>query len=271
MAQTGDGDLNPLLRKILENKREKIASAERELPLAELKARMADVPPARGFAGPILQCASKHKIIAEIKRESPGTGFRREDFNPAEIAVGYQNAGAAAISVLTDEKFFGGSTEILRQARAELSLPVLRKDFILGAYQIYEARLIGADAVLLMAINFDSPAQIAELAGTAGELGLEVLLEIHDEEELSFIPQKPVCVGINNRDFKSEDLKVDMETTHRLAPLVGQRKLLVSESGISDAETMSELEKLGVDAFLIGNALMQTPDPALTLRKLLER
>jgi len=269
MARTGDGWLNPLLRKILENKREEVASAKRELPPAELKARLADAEPARGFAEPILQCASKHKIIAEIKRESPGTGFRREDFNPVEIGGGYQNAGAAAISVLTDEKFFGGSSKILRQVRAELSLPVLRKDFILSAYQVHEARYIGADAVLLMAVNFDSPAEIADLAGIAGELGLEVLLEIHDEEELSFIPQKPVCVGINNRDFKSDDLKVDIETTRKLAPLIEKSKLLVSESGISDAETMTELEKLGVDAFLIGNALMRTPDPALTLKKLL--
>jgi indole-3-glycerol phosphate synthase len=264
--------MNPLINKILENKREEIAASKAVLPLEDLKIKAGENDgDIRPFSGGLRECGSKHKIIAEVKRVSPGTGFSRMDFDPVAIGKGYQKSGAGAISVLTDYRFFGGSLNFLVSVRNAVSLPILRKDFILDIYQVYEARAYGADAILIMAINFESKLEIADLCGTADELGMDVLFEVHTEDDLGMIPETPVLVGINNRDFRSPDLDVDLDTTRRLLPLVGNSKFIVCESGIRDASVMAELEGLGVDAFLIGSAFMEADDPGTELRSFLKR
>ena len=260
--------MNALFKKIIDNKSDEISFNKSVVPLEEMKKRAADSPPSRSFGKAIKSSLSRHKVIAEIKRISPGSGFCRKEFDPARIAKGYEAAGAAALSVLTDTVYFGGSAHCLWLAKAAVSLPVLRKDFIIDVYQLYEAKAIGADALLLMAVNFDSKAKVDEFAGIARELGLEILFEIHDEKEIALIPAA-ACVGINNRDFRDENLKVDCETTRKLAPLIKDAKVLVSESGIKDSATMRELEKSGVEAFLIGSALMKEADPGKPLARLL--
>lgn len=260
--------MNRLLTKILDNKKAEVSFCKSVLPLKEIRQRAADAEPARDFAGSIKSSAAKHRVIAEVKRISPGAGFCRKAFDPAEIAKGYEAAGAAALSLLTDTVYFGGSAHCLALAKSVVNLPVLRKDFIIDAYQVYESKAVGADALLLMAVNFDSKNQIEELAGIAGEIGLEVLFEVHDENDLNLIPGS-VCVGINNRDFHDDNLKVETAVTLRLAPMIKGAKLLVSESGIRDTATMEEMEKAGVNAFLIGTALMMEEDPGKELARLL--
>ncbi|GMT41969.1 MAG: indole-3-glycerol-phosphate synthase [bacterium] len=259
--------MNDLLKKILDNKRAEVAFNRGIAALADLKRKAADAPPTRGFEKSIRLAAAKHKVIAEIKRMSPAGGWAARNFDPSSIAKGYEASGAAAISVLTDGLFFGGSAHCLALAKKSVNLPLLRKDFIIDPYQIYESRIIGADAVLIMALNFESKAHAADMVGIALEIGLEVLFEIHDE--VGLIPPG-VCVGINNRSFMDKNLKVDTVVTQRLAPLLrGNKKLLVSESGIRDSATMEELEKAGADAFLIGSALMKKDDPGKALLQLL--
>ncbi len=259
--------MNQLLEKILDSKSDEVTISQSLVSLEDIKAKASGMPPARRFAESIKNCGSKHKVIAEIKRISPGSGFKREEFDPVAIAKGYQSAGACAISVLTDENFFGGSLNILEKVRAAVRLPLLRKDFIIDRYQIFEARAYGADAVLLMAINFKSPVHLADMAELALETGLEVLVEIHGEDELAFIPKLPVCVGLNNRDFKSETLEVNLDVTRKVVPMIEsfEGRLIVSESGIRSAGDMKELEVLGVDAFLIGSAFMEQADPGEAL------
>jgi len=260
--------MNELLKNIMENKRSEIAFNQRLVPLKEMKLRAADAQPSRAFADAIKSSIRRRKVIAEIKRISPGSGFCRSEFDPSGIAKGYEAAGAAAISVLTDTVYFGGSPHCLSLAKSAVSLPVLRKDFIVDLYQIYESRAIGADAILLMAVNFDLKQQVDEFAGVAKEAGLDVLFEIHDENDLGLIPDS-ACVGINNRDFRDDRLKVDAGVTRRLAPLVKDAPLLVSESGINSAAAMDELQAAGADAFLIGTALMKEDDPGKALSRLL--
>jgi len=264
--------MNQLIRKILDNKKEEVDAAKAVLPLADLKIKAGENDgDIRSLSGGLESCASKHKIIAEIKRVSPGTGFSRMDFDPVAIGKGYQKSGAGAISVLTDYRFFGGTLNSLVSVRNAVTLPILRKDFILDIYQVYEARAYGADAILIMAINFDSKMEIADLCGAATELGMDVLFEVHTEEEVAMIPETPVLVGINNRDFRSDDLVVDIDTTRRLLPMVDDSKFIVCESGIRDASMMTELEGLGVNAFLIGSAFMEADDPGTELRRFLKR
>ncbi|MFQ5432103.1 MAG: indole-3-glycerol-phosphate synthase [Nitrospinota bacterium] len=260
--------MNELLKKIIENKTSEIAFRKSIVSLKEMKQRAADAEPARAFAGAIKSSGRRRKVIAEVKRISPGSGFCRKEFDPAQIAIGYEAAGAAALSVLTDTVYFGGSAHCLSLAKSAVNLPVLRKDFILDLYQVYEARAIGADAVLLMAINFESKNKIDEFAGVARGIGLELIFEIHDEKDIDLVPAS-ACVGVNNRDFRDEKLKVDVDVTRKLAPLIKNAPLLVSESGISGAKTMDELESAGADAFLIGTALMKEDDPGIALARLL--
>jgi len=264
--------MNQLIREILDNKREEVIAAMAVLPLEDLKIKAGENDgDIRSLSGGLESCASKHKIIAEIKRVSPGTGFSRMDFDPVAIGKGYQKSGAGAISVLTDYRFFGGTLNSLVSVRNAVTLPILRKDFILDIYQVYEARAYGADAILIMAINFDSKMEIADLCGVANELGMDVLFEVHTEEEIAMIPDTPVLVGINNRDFRSDDLVVDIDTTRRLLPMIDDSKFIVCESGIRDASMMTELEGLGVNAFLIGSAFMEADDPGTELRRFLKR
>ncbi len=261
--------IHPLLKKILDTKAEEVRHQKRAVPLGDMRRMAASAPATRPFAGGILACGSTHKVIAEIKRISPGNAQFRREFDPVAIAKGYEAAGAAALSVLTDTIFFGGSLSCLALARDAVSIPVLRKDFIVDPYQVYEARAHGADAVLLMAVNFASKTEFHEMIAVAQDAGIETLLEVHDEGELEYLPVSRQSVGINNRNFKDKNLAVDTDTTKRLAKMVKNARLLVSESGIRDSHTMSAMEKIGVDAFLVGTSLMKENDPGATLAHLL--
>ncbi len=270
MAENKTGVIHPLLKRILDNKREEVRHTRSIVPIYDMKKKAEDADKPRPFAGGILAAKAKRKVIAEIKRISPGNAQFRKDFDPAAIGKSYQANGAAAISVLTDTVFFGGSLGILAQVKEAVSLPVLRKDFIIDPYQIYEARAWGADAVLLMAVNFASKEELREMIEIAQETGLEPLIEIHGAEEAAWIPAGRHAVGINNRDFKDLDLKVDTGTAKKVAPLVKNPRLLVSESGITSGYMMDELMGQGIDAFLIGNALMRDADPGAVLAQLLK-
>jgi len=264
--------MHHLLKSIIDNKKEEIEHLKRKLHIDELKARSADSAKTRGFIESIKSSTTHHKVIAELKKISPGTGFERKDFDVAKISASYEEAGASALSVLTDQKFFGGAITNLNIAKSHVAIPILRKDFIIDPYQIYEARVFGADAILLMAINFVSKNEVEEIAGRAIEIGLDVLLETHDEKELNLITPmlaKEVAIGINNRNFKSDDLKVDLDTTRNLAPMITDARLLVSESGIKTVNEMIEFEKCGLDAFLIGSSFMKADDPGKALSEML--
>jgi indole-3-glycerol phosphate synthase len=206
-------------------------------------------------------------VIAEIKRRSPSKGLIRADFDAEKIALAYRAAGAAAISVLTDERFFGGSLEILRQVRAAVATPLLRKDFVIDAYQIDEARIAGADAVLLIVAAL-SDAALASLHAHAASLGLDVLVEVHDEAELErALAIGSKLVGVNNRDLKS--FAVDLGTTERLAARIGDPEVvLVAESGIGSPADVARLARAGARGFLVGESLMRRPDPGQALEAL---
>ncbi len=270
MAENKTGVIHPLLKRILDNKREEVHHTRGIVPIYDMKKKAEDADKTRPFAGGILAVKTKRKIIAEIKRISPGNAQFRKDFDPAAIGKSYEANGAAAISVLTDTVFFGGSLGVLAQVKDAVSLPVLRKDFIIDPYQIYEARAWGADAVLLMAVNFASKDEFQDMIGIAHEVGIEPLLEIHGAEETAWLPEGRHAVGINNRDFRDPDLKVDTGTAKKVGPLVKKARLLISESGITSAYMMDELMGQGIDAFLIGNALMRDADPGLALAQLLK-
>lgn len=257
-----------ILKRILKSKRREVAAAKKKLPPAKLK-RHAEklIPEKAGRFERALRSAREVRVIAEIKRRSPSKGIIRKDFRPEWIAKRYRFGGAAALSVLTDKPFFGGSLAILRRVRKAVDLPILRKDFIVDAYQLYEARLSGADAVLLIAAAL-SDRKLRALHAEARRLGLDVLFEVHDEKELSRIkPLRPRLIGVNNRDLKS--FRVDLGVTVRLSPRIPKGALLVSESGIFSHEDLLTLRRRGVRAVLVGEALMSRPDPGLALKKLL--
>ena len=257
-----------ILARILERKREEIAEGARSVPLPEMRRRAADAPPARGFRAALEKRieAGLPAVIAEIKRASPSRGIIRQDFDPPAIAAGYERGGAAALSVLTDREFFQGAPEHLRAARAETALPVLRKDFVVDPWQVHEARAMRADCVLLIVAALEDEA-LAELAGLAAELGLDALVEVHDEEELERALRIPApLVGINNRDLRT--FETSLATTERLAPRVPAERLAVTESGIATREHVAGLRARGVHAFLVGEALMSAPDPGERLAAL---
>jgi indole-3-glycerol phosphate synthase len=235
-----------------------------ETPLEELEGRLADRPEQRPFREALTRPGLS--LIAEFKRRSPSAGEIRAGVSPAEIAQAYEQGGAAALSVLTDGQHFGGSLEDLVQAREACALPVLQKDFIVARYQLYEAAVAGADAVLLIvaALQLD---ELARLYDEARQLDLDVLVEVHKEKELeSALTFDSEVIGINNRDL--EDFTVDVATTFELITDVPAGKTVVSESGIADRATLEELERVGVDAVLIGEALMRSDDPAAKVREL---
>jgi indole-3-glycerol phosphate synthase len=215
-----------------------------------------------------LVAGPRPRVIAEIKRRSPSRGEIRADFDPCAIAKSYADAGAAALSVLTDVHYFGGHLDHLRQVRALVDLPILRKDFVVDAYQLDEARLAGADAVLLIVAAL-APDALERLHGAARARGLDVLVEVHDDAELErALDIGARLIGINNRDLRTFD--VDLATSERLAPRVGGGRTVVAESGIFTSEDMRRLEAAGVHAHLIGESLMRQPDPGLALRALRE-
>jgi indole-3-glycerol phosphate synthase len=260
--------MSDILNRILTRKREEIGERSARTPLRELAARSADRVPTRGFAAAIEAkiAAGAPAVIAEIKKASPSRGVIRADFDPAAIARSYAAAGAACLSVLTDADFFQGSELYLQQARAACALPVLRKDFTIDAYQIHEARAIGADCILLIVAALDAAA-LLELALQAAELDLDVLVEVHDEVELERALDIPASmIGINNRNLRTFETSLD--TTLRLRERVGDGRLLVTESGIHTPDDVARLRSAGIGAFLVGEAFMRAADPGLELARL---
>ncbi|SRR5579883_60777 len=258
--------MSDILQRILARKAQEIETRSAALPLRELSARCADLPDTRGFAAALeaKHDAGKPAVIAEIKKASPSAGVIRESFDPAVIARSYEAGGAACLSVLTDVDFFQGSDASLQQARSACELPVLRKDFIIDAYQVYEARMIGADAILLIAAALGDAA-LLELTLLAADLDLDVLVEVHDKAELERALDIPATlIGINNRDLRTFETSLD--TTLRLRTLVeGDDRILVSESGIRTREDVARLRAAGVHAFLVGETFMRAPDPGKEL------
>ena len=254
-----------VLARILAHKAEEVAARRRRRPLAELRAALAGAPAPRPFADAIagrIQ-AGHAAVIAEIKRASPSKGLLRADFEPAALARGYERGGAACLSVLTDERFFQGADAHLLQARAACGLPVLRKDFVLDPYQVYEARCLGADCILLIVAALeDGP--LGALAALAGELGMDVLVEVHDGAELERALRLDTrLVGINNRDLRRFETR--LETTLDLLPAVPGDRIVVTESGIASRADVERMRAAGVHAFLVGEAFMRADDPGARL------
>ena len=264
--------MSDILQKIVAVKHQEIAAA---LPLrslatvrAEAEARNRDLADVRDFVGALRRKidAGQAGVIAEVKKASPSKGVLREHFVPAEIAASYARHGAACLSVLTDAPFFQGSAAYLQQARAACDLPVLRKDFMVDAYQVYEARAMGADCILLIAACLDD-AQMADLEACAHELGMAVLVEVHDGAELDrALKLRTPLVGINNRNLRT--FEVTLDTTLGLLPRVPTDRLLITESGILSAADVQRMRAAHVHAFLIGEAFMRQPDPGQALATL---
>lgn len=263
--------MSDILKKILARKAEEIVARNTRVSLRELSAMVVDAVPVRGFAAALQTRigAGSAAVIAEVKKASPSKGVIRPDFDPAAIARSYEAGGAACLSVLTDVDFFQGSDDYLRQARAACTLPVLRKDFTIDAYQVYEARLLGADCVLLIVAALGD-AVLAELAALALDLGMDVLVEVHDAEEmqraLAVAETLPVLIGVNNRNLRT--FEVSLQTTLDLKSALPADRLLVTESGILAPADVALMRGNGVDAFLVGEAFMRAPDPGAELARL---
>jgi indole-3-glycerol phosphate synthase len=259
-----------ILRKILARKGEEITERARHAPLAELKKHLALAPAPRGFLKAIRSriATGRPAVIAEIKKASPSKGLLRADFDPAGIAESYERHGATCLSVLTDVDFFQGSDAYLQQARAACTLPVLRKDFTMDAYQVYEARVLGADAILLIVAALND-AQLRELAELAAELGMDVLVEVHDAAELERALALPTpLIGINNRDLRT--FHTSLETTLDLLGKIPADRVIVTESGIHAPADVARLRARGVNVFLVGEAFMKADDPGGKLQELFE-
>jgi indole-3-glycerol phosphate synthase len=260
--------MNDILQRILERKAGEVAQRRGERPLAELQARIAGLPPARGFTGAIRRRvgAGEPAVIAEVKKASPSKGLIRADFDPAAIARSYETAGAACLSVLTDVDFFQGSDACLREARAACALPVLRKDFTIDPYQVYEARVLGADCILLIVAALDDAA-LVDMTNLAHGIGLDVLVEVHDIDELERALQTDAAlIGVNNRNLRT--FAVSLETTLDLRGAVPRDRILVTESGIATRGDVARMREAGVDAFLVGESFMREADPGAALRRL---
>jgi len=261
-------DTPDILKKIIHRKAEEVAVRAGQLPLSQLSASLEGAASARGFVAAIESkiLANEAAVIAEIKKASPSKGVLREDFRPADIAASYERGGAACLSVLTDVDFFQGSDDYLKQARAACSLPVLRKDFVIDPYQVYEARAIGADCILLIVACL-SDAQLQELSGLAQELGLDVLVEVHDGEELArALPLNTRLIGINNRNLRT--FEVSLQTTIELLSTIPEDRIVVTESGIHVPEDVALMRENRVNAFLVGEAFMRAEDPGVRLAEL---
>ena len=262
--------MSDILEKIVSVKQQEIAAALRRKPLAAVRADAESRVLTRDFVGALRACigAGRPAVIAEVKKASPSKGVLRAEFIPADIAQSYAEHGAACLSVLTDVQFFQGSVDYLKQARASCQLPVLRKDFMVDPYQIYESRAMGADAILLIAACLDD-ARMAELEQIALSLDMAVLVEVHDAEDLGrALKLKTPLIGINNRNLKTFDVSLD--TTLALRQQVPADRLLVTESGIHTREDVLRMGAAGVGAFLVGEAFMRAPDPGLALAELFE-
>ncbi len=258
-----------ILQDIYKYKQEELEHFKRQVRLEELKARARDARKPASLISAITDTQQPHAIIAEIKRRSPSKGLLREDFDPVAIARDYEENGAVALSILTDEHFFGGHLDHLREVRRAVALPLLRKDFVWDPYQIYAALDGGADAVLLIVAMLQKN-QLADLKGLAEELGLSVLVEVHNAgEAAAALEARSELVGINNRDLKT--FKVEIETTEKLIPLFPSKVVKVSESGIDSLQTLRRLKDKGVQAFLIGETFMKAEQPGEALRELIRQ
>ena len=260
--------MSDILEKILKVKREEIAAAKQKRPLAALRDDAAKASKPRDFIGALRakMGADMPAVIAEVKKASPSKGVLRADFDPAAIARSYATHGAACLSVLTDKEFFQGSREYLVQAREVTELPVLRKDFIIDPYQVYEAREMGADCILLIVAALDDEAMIG-LERVAVDLGMAVLVEVHDRGEFErALKLQTSLVGINNRNLRTFETR--LETTLALLASVPHGKLIVTESGILASEDVERMRCAGVQAFLVGEAFMRSADPGDALAKL---
>jgi indole-3-glycerol phosphate synthase len=260
--------VSDILERIVAVKREEIAAAKARRGEASLREEAEAHRNTRGFASALRAkvAAGQAAVIAEVKKASPSKGVLREHFVPTEIAASYERGGAACLSVLTDERFFQGAAAYLQQARAACVLPVLRKDFMVDAYQVFEARAMGADCILLIAACLDN-AQMADLEAQAHALGMDVLVEVHDGAELDrALRLKTPLVGINNRNLRS--FGVSLDTTLDLLPRVPLDRLLVTESGILARTDVRRMRDANVNAFLVGEAFMRAPDPGKALADL---
>ena len=257
-----------ILKKITARKAEEIAGRRRQISLREQRGRATAASPVRGFVESIrtTMAAGRPAVIAEIKKASPSKGVMRENFDPAAIARSYEQGGAACLSVLTDVDFFQGSDAFLQQARQACALPVLRKDFIIDPYQVVEARAIEADCILLIVSCLDD-AQLRELAGLAVQLGMDVLVEVHDARELERALRLELpLIGINNRNLRSFETR--LATTLSLLDRIPPDRIVVTESGIHTPADVALMREHGVNAFLVGEAFMKADEPGEKLREL---
>ncbi len=257
-----------ILVKILDRKREEVAERQQVLSFAEVEAQASQASPTRGFIQSLRNkiFQGESAVIAEIKKASPSKGVLREDFQPAQIAQSYARGGAACLSVLTDIDFFQGSDEYLQQARAACELPVLRKDFMVDPYQVYEARMIGADCILIIVSALDDDLMM-ELAVLAQDLGMGVLVEVHDAEELQRALKLPCpMIGINNRNLRT--FEVSLQTTLDLLQEIPEDRLVVTESGILAKADVQLMREHNVHTFLVGEAFMRADEPGEKLAEL---
>ena len=265
MSRGGAG-VPDILAKIVTHEREVVRLARDRMSVDELGQQAGYQGPRRSFAGAL--ASKRPAVIAECKRRSPSKGVLRDPYDPIPIGRGYAAAGAAAISVLTNEEFFGGSLTDLTAVREAVSIPVLRKDFVIDPYQLHEARAAGADAVLLIAA-IHSPAVLLDLHGIARELGLDVLVEVHDEDELEgALALEGAILGVNNRNLRT--FETDLATCERLRLQVPADRLLVAESGLRGSEDLERLQRAGIHAFLVGEAFMTAPEPGEALRAMID-
>ena len=257
--------MSDILQRILARKAEEIAAAKRVRPLERLREEARAAPPPRDFAGALRAkiAGGQAAVIAEIKRASPSKGLLRADFDPAAIAASYAAHGAACLSVLTDREFFQGAPQDLAAARNACALPALRKDFLLDVYQVFEARALGADCILLIAAALDLP-RLFELEAAAEALDMAVLVEVHDAAELATaLALRTPLIGINNRSLRSFETR--LATTLDLLPQVPPGRMVIAESGIGTRGDVALLRAAGVNAFLVGEAFMRAPDPGVAL------
>lgn len=257
-----------ILTKIIEHKKTELVERKFHMPLEKMQDMAKDAPSPRGFERALrgAQAAKRPGVIAEIKRASPSKGILRENFNPMEIAAGYQMNGASCVSVLTDTEFFKGSCAILELARKTCFLPILRKDFIIDTYQVYETRAVDADCLLLIVAALEDE-QMAELYALGRELRLDILVEVHNEEEMDrALKLEPTMIGINNRDLHTFDLSLD--TTFNLLTKVPDNSHVVTESGIHTKGDVALMMENGVNSFLVGEAFMVAENPGAKLKEL---
>ena len=257
-----------ILKKIVVRKRQEVKERKKILSLANCKAMSFDLPPTRGFVDAISAKINNGlpAVIAEIKKASPSKGVIRENFIPQDIAESYEAAGAACLSVLTDHDFFQGHEDYLQQARVASALPIIRKDFMVAPYQIYESRVVNADCILLIAACLTKD-QMQELAGISNEIGLDVLVEVHNEEELQqALSLNTKLLGINNRDLHS--FEVSLDNTFKLLDQIPENRIVVTESGIHTQEDVQAMQAHKVNSFLVGEAFMRAENPGDELKRL---